>query len=162
MRQIQLAGRPIGFPGQIGGLRAINIQPSRGLGDAYLKYSEFRGPTPSALRPYVRSDPARSRRVRAPFAPPYILTEPEVKSMVVGERDDWLILASDGLWDEITPQEAVDLCEDFARRKRVTASMSHGVEDTGDVAGLVEHRGSAAEGTAGCAPEVCGELVARG
>ena len=126
-----------------------HLQPSRGLGDAYLKYSEFRGPTPSALRPYVRSDPARSRRVRAPFAPPYILTEPEVKSMVVGERDDWLILASDGLWDEITPQEAVDLCEDFARRKRVTASMSHGVEDTGDVVGLVEHRGSAAEGTAG-------------
>jgi serine/threonine protein phosphatase PrpC len=98
-----------------------HLQPSRGLGDAYLKYSEFRGPAPSALRPYVRSDPARSRRVRAPFAPPYILTEPEIEIVTIGESDDWLILASDGLWDEMSPQEAVNLCEEFARRKKALA-----------------------------------------
>ena len=94
-----------------------HLQPSRGLGDAYLKYSEFRGPAPTALRPYVRSDPARSRRVRAPFAPPYILTDPEIQSVKICDEDEWLILASDGLWDEMSPQEAVDLCAEFARKK---------------------------------------------
>ena len=84
-----------------------HLQPSRSLGDAYLKYQEFRPGLDqnTALLPYTHKDPARSRRVRAPFSPPYVLTDPEVQHVTLTKQDDFLIIASDGLWDEMSPQE---------------------------------------------------------
>ena len=95
-----------------------HLQPSRSLGDAYLKYQEFRPGLDqnSALQPYTHRDPARSRRVRAPFSPPYVLSDPEIQHITLTEDDDFLILASDGLWDEMTPKQAVEYC--YAWRER--------------------------------------------
>ena len=86
-----------------------NLQPSRSLGDLYLKYTEFRPgfDQNSALLPYTSKDPARARRVRSPFSPPYVLSDPEVQHATLTEQDGFLILASDGLWDEMSPEESV-------------------------------------------------------
>lgn len=98
-----------------------HLQPSRSLGDAYLKYHEFRPGegANTALLPYTNKDPARTRRVRAPFSPPYVLTDPEIQHTTLhSQQDDFLILASDGLWDEMTPEEAVAHCYSWRRERR--------------------------------------------
>jgi pyruvate dehydrogenase phosphatase len=89
------------------------LQPTRSLGDLFLKYPEFNGSRPPyAEHSYIRSDKQRARRVRAPYDPPYVDPVPEV---VVHSRDSardkFLILASDGLWDEMEPGEAVAIVQ---------------------------------------------------
>lgn len=37
---------------------------------------------------------------------PYIISEPDVKSIQLEGDEDFLILACDGLWDTVTPQDA--------------------------------------------------------
>lgn len=39
----------------------------------------------------------------------YVTAEPEIKSWPLGEGDDFLILASDGVWDVLSSQAAVDI-----------------------------------------------------
>jgi pyruvate dehydrogenase phosphatase len=113
-----------------------HLQPTRSLGDLYLKYGEFRPGLDqnSALLPYTQKDPARSRRVRSPFSPPYILSEPEVQHITLTDNDDFLILASDGLWDEMTPQEAVHHLYQWKRSREgkaiLTASSRRQEQDT--------------------------------
>lgn len=44
------------------------------------------------------------RRLKA-----YVSADPEIKSWPLGEGDDFLILASDGVWDVLSSQAAVDI-----------------------------------------------------
>jgi serine/threonine protein phosphatase PrpC len=39
----------------------------------------------------------------------YVSAEPEIKSWPLAEGDDFLILASDGVWDVLNSQQAVDI-----------------------------------------------------
>lgn len=39
----------------------------------------------------------------------WVVAEPETKVVRIGSKDEFLILASDGLWDKVTNQEAVDI-----------------------------------------------------
>jgi pyruvate dehydrogenase phosphatase len=100
-----------------------HLQPTRSLGDLYLKYSEFRPGMDknSALVPYTHKDPGRSRRVRSPFSPPYVLSRPEIQHVTLTAQDDYLILASDGLWDEMTPEEAVSHLYEWESKGLVTS-----------------------------------------
>ena len=113
-----------------------HLQPTRSLGDLYLKYSEFRPGMDknSALVPYTHKDPGRSRRVRSPFSPPYVLSRPEIQHVTLTAQDDYLILASDGLWDEMTPQEAVHHLYQWKRSREgkaiLTASSRRQEQDT--------------------------------
>jgi pyruvate dehydrogenase phosphatase len=79
------------------------LQPTRALGDAYLKYSEFNG------RPN-RSDSSAGRYIPPPYTPPYITATPEVQ-VFEGVLDDptaeFVIVATDGVWDLLTNEEAV-------------------------------------------------------
>lgn len=43
----------------------------------------------------------------------YILAEPDTKKIEIGSDCEFLIMASDGLWDKVTNQEAVDLARPF-------------------------------------------------
>jgi serine/threonine protein phosphatase PrpC len=75
---------------------------SRGLGSAH-----------------VKADPAK----RA-----YVAT-PEVTSIEIGAADDFLILASDGLWDKVGPQDAVAAARrSLAAQKDATAAAEALIE----------------------------------
>lgn len=76
------------------------LQLTRALGDAYLKYPEFNAPA---------SEPRSSgRHIPAPYTPPYVGTEPDTTVLALSPGDKFLILASDGLWDYLSDQQAVD------------------------------------------------------
>jgi len=78
------------------------LQLTRSFGDAYLKYHEFNR----------KSSDHRSmgRRVDEPFTPPYVTHKPDIFHININEnRDKFVILASDGLWDFISDDEAVQI-----------------------------------------------------
>lgn len=77
---------PPQFMPRIGG----SLQISRVIGDAYLKHRDF---APPLWAPYV----------------PYVSAIPEVRVRALGSRDRFLILASDGLWDSLGVQRAVEV-----------------------------------------------------
>ena len=92
------------------------LQPTRALGDAYLKYPEFNGPFPKEP-----GDRSAGRHIPAPYTPPYITATPEISTTQLSlsdpssefedirqRTDKFVILASDGLWDLLSNEEAVD------------------------------------------------------
>ncbi|RLN54572.1 hypothetical protein BBJ28_00021297, partial [Nothophytophthora sp. Chile5] len=79
------------------------LQPTRAFGDFSLKYSEFNGP------PYVNGDRTAGRHFSAPYTPPYISAIPEVQSHKLEDGDKFLIMGSDGLWDYLSNEEAVQV-----------------------------------------------------
>lgn len=97
------------------------LQLTRALGDAYLKHKEFNAPS-GMPRSY-------GRHIKEPFTPPYVSHIPEVHNYTVGPADKFVILASDGLWDFLTPQEAVAIVEksseDDAASKLVYAALEN-------------------------------------
>ena len=53
--------------------------------------------------------------------PPYITAEPEIKTMKINpDRRDFLIIASDGLWDNITSEQAVELVSKWLKTHDAT------------------------------------------
>ena len=70
-----------------------NLMPSRALGDLRLKKAEFN--QHSFAREYGYRQPIPK------FNGPYITHEPEIQVIPLSKDAQWLILASDGLWDEI-------------------------------------------------------------
>ncbi|KHG04682.1 hypothetical protein F383_30115 [Gossypium arboreum] len=74
------------------------IQISRSIGDAYLKSAEF------------NRDPLLPKfRVPEPFDKPILSAEPETLVQKLDPEDQFLIFASDGLWEHLSSQEAVDI-----------------------------------------------------
>jgi len=76
------------------------LEPSRGIGDALFKDKYFN----KCLLPEAQ--------LPEPFTPPYTTALPEVESFQINsveEKDSFLIIASDGLWDMLSDQQAVDI-----------------------------------------------------
>ncbi|RZC79159.1 hypothetical protein C5167_003480 [Papaver somniferum] len=74
------------------------IQVSRSIGDAYLKRPEF------------SLDPSFPRfRLTEPLGRPVLSAVPSIYTRAVRPQDKFLIFASDGLWEHLTNQEAVDI-----------------------------------------------------
>ncbi|KAL0344596.1 UNVERIFIED_CONTAM: putative protein phosphatase 2C 38 [Sesamum radiatum] len=81
------------------------IQVSRSIGDAYLKRSEF------------NKEPLLQKfRLSEPFSKPILSAEPSIFVHRLSPRDQFLIFASDGLWEHLTNQEAVDIVNSYPRR----------------------------------------------
>lgn len=80
------------------------IQVSRSIGDAYLKKSEFNR---EPLQPKFR--------LPKPFHKPILNPEPEILVRKLQPGDRFLIFASDGLWEHLSNQEAVDIVQNFPR-----------------------------------------------
>lgn len=79
------------------------LMPTRSFGDLYLKHNEFNNPmTYSSVegltRPHIRN-----------FKGPYITHRPDVYVNDIKTEDQYLILATDGLWDDVSIQEAADI-----------------------------------------------------
>lgn len=74
------------------------LQISRSIGDAYLKKAEFN-----------REPLLPKFRLPEPFHKPILLAEPTVSVQRLYPEDQFLIFASDGLWEHLSNQEAVDI-----------------------------------------------------
>ncbi|KAL4358349.1 hypothetical protein AHAS_Ahas09G0277800 [Arachis hypogaea] len=80
------------------------IQISRSIGDAYLKKAEFNKPP---LLPKFR--------LAQPFEEPILKAEPAVTVQKLEPGDQFLIFASDGLWEHMSNQEAVNIVQSCPR-----------------------------------------------
>ncbi|MQM13862.1 hypothetical protein Taro_046789 [Colocasia esculenta] len=80
------------------------IQVSRSIGDAYLKRPEFTI-DPSIPRFHL---PESLKR-------PVLTAEPSICKRVLRPQDRFLIFASDGLWEHLTNQEAVEIVQNCPR-----------------------------------------------
>ncbi|KAA8539383.1 hypothetical protein F0562_026075 [Nyssa sinensis] len=92
------------------------IQVSRSIGDAYLKRAEF------------NREPLLSKfRLPEPFDKPILTAEPSILVQKLCPDDQFLIFASDGLWEHLSNQEAVDIVHNCSRngiaRKLVKAAL---------------------------------------
>ncbi|XP_073104689.1 probable protein phosphatase 2C 38 [Elaeis guineensis] len=92
------------------------IQVSKSIGDAYLKDAEF------------NREPLLSRfRLPEPFCKSILSAEPTIVTHKLCPEDQFLIFASDGLWEHLSNQEAVEIVHNSPRsgiaRKLVKAAM---------------------------------------
>ncbi|PPS11539.1 hypothetical protein GOBAR_AA09110 [Gossypium barbadense] len=89
------------------------IQISRSIGDAYLKSAEF------------NRDPLLPKfRVPEPFDKPILSAEPETLVQKLDPEDQFLIFASDGLWEHLSSQEAVDVVNTCPRNMPTTQGIA--------------------------------------
>ncbi|PKI78678.1 probable protein phosphatase 2C 46 [Punica granatum] len=92
------------------------IQVSRAIGDIYLKKAEF------------NREPLYAKfRLREPFKRPILSAEPSISTHHLLPDDRFVIFASDGLWEHLTNQEAVDIIQNHPRsgsaRRLVKAAL---------------------------------------
>ncbi|KAL6497929.1 hypothetical protein OROHE_026775 [Orobanche hederae] len=80
------------------------IQISRSIGDVYLK------------KPQYNREPLYQKfRLREPFKRPVLSADPSITVQQLLPHDQFIIFASDGLWEHLTNQEAVDLVQNRPR-----------------------------------------------
>jgi len=77
------------------------LQPTRSFGDFHLKYKEFNENTNDSNSMYYRKSIKN-------FNGPYISAEPEIRVFDYS-KGDLLVLATDGLWDEMNTKEIFEV-----------------------------------------------------
>jgi len=83
------------------------FQISRSIGDVYLKKAEF------------NREPLYTKfRLRGPFKMPILSSDPSISAHELQPHDQFLIFASDGLWEHLSNQEAVDIVQNHPRNVR--------------------------------------------
>jgi pyruvate dehydrogenase phosphatase len=83
------------------------LQVSRSVGDFYLKKAEF------------NREPLYAKfRLRQPFKMPILSSDPSISVHELQPHDQFLIFASDGLWEHLSNQEAVDIVQNHPRNVR--------------------------------------------
>ncbi|XP_022969124.1 probable protein phosphatase 2C 60 [Cucurbita maxima] len=92
------------------------IQISRSIGDVYLKKAEF------------NKEPLYLKfRVREPFIKPILSSEPAISETQLKPDDQFIIFASDGLWEHLSNQEAVNIVHSHSQsgsaRRLVRAAL---------------------------------------
>ena len=80
------------------------LQISRSIGDVYLKKAEF------------NREPLYAKfRLRDPIKRPILSADPAITVHQLQPHDQFVIYASDGLWEHLTNQEAVDIVQNHPR-----------------------------------------------
>lgn len=80
------------------------IQVSRSIGDLYMKKAEF------------NREPLYTKfRLREPMKRPILSAEPAISVHPLQPQDQFVIFASDGLWEHVSNQEAVDIIQNHPR-----------------------------------------------
>ncbi|OVA18216.1 Protein phosphatase 2C (PP2C)-like domain [Macleaya cordata] len=91
------------------------IQVTRSIGDAYLKKAEF------------NREPLQMKFRLPPFEKPILRADPSILVHKLKPQDQFLIFASDGLWEHLSNQEAVDIVHHYPRngiaRRLVKAAL---------------------------------------
>lgn len=86
------------------GCMIVLVQVSRTIGDAYLKRAEF------------NREPLQAKFcLQEPFKKPILSSEPSISAQPLQREDQFLIFASDGLWEHLSNQEAVDIVQHHPR-----------------------------------------------
>lgn len=80
------------------------LQPTRAFGDVSLKWSTRE----KVLMQYVFEDPAF---VPNYISPPYVSCTPDIRSAKLDQNSQFLIIATDGLWDGLSDDESVKLVQ---------------------------------------------------
>ncbi|KAL8240506.1 hypothetical protein R6Q59_013861 [Mikania micrantha] len=81
------------------------IQISRSIGDVYLKKAEF------------NREPLYAKfRLRDPIRRPILTSDPSISMHEIQPTDQFIIFASDGLWEHLSNQEAVDIVQNHPRK----------------------------------------------
>ncbi|KAI3705568.1 hypothetical protein L1987_75807 [Smallanthus sonchifolius] len=100
------------------------IQISRSIGDAYLKRAEFN--KPPLLQKFIQA---------VSFSEPILKAEPAILVQRLTAEDQFLIFASDGLWEHLSDQEAVDIVKrsphDGIARELVKAAVVEAAKKQG-------------------------------
>jgi pyruvate dehydrogenase phosphatase len=78
------------------------LQPSRSIGDFRLKYPEFNNPNNYPPEMEYQS-PLKN------FSGNYISAIPEVTAVDITPKHRWVVMASDGLWDQLGRQEVAEV-----------------------------------------------------
>eukprot|EP01017_Pseudomicrothorax_dubius_P003000 TRINITY_DN10319_c0_g1_i1.p1 TRINITY_DN10319_c0_g1~~TRINITY_DN10319_c0_g1_i1.p1 ORF type:complete len:260 (+),score=62.36 TRINITY_DN10319_c0_g1_i1:64-843(+) len=77
------------------------LQPTRSFGDFGLKYSEFNNPQKkSGLNRHITD-----------FTGPYINHRPDIKTFTLDKSDRYLIIGTDGLWDELRREDIANIVQ---------------------------------------------------
>nr|GMD00337.1 probable protein phosphatase 2C 60 [Ipomoea batatas] len=77
---------------------------SRSIGDVYLKKAEF------------NKEPLYAKfRLREPFKKPILSADPSISVRQLESDDQFIIFASDGLWEHLSNQEAVNIVQNNPR-----------------------------------------------
>lgn len=85
----------------------FSLQVSRSIGDFYLKKPEFN-----------RSPLYAKFRLREPFKRPILSSEPSISVHELQPHDQFIIFASDGLWEHLSNQDAVDIVQNHSHSVR--------------------------------------------
>lgn len=80
------------------------MQISRSIGDVYLKKAEF------------NREPLYAKfRLRDPIKRPILTADPAISVHEIESSDQFLIFASDGLWEHLSNQDAVNIVQNHPR-----------------------------------------------
>lgn len=80
------------------------LQPTRSFGDFRLKHADFNDPEGHGI---VKG----YHRLRTVFKGPYITHVPEIRTFKREQGDQFVVVGSDGLWDEVSPVQVAKLIE---------------------------------------------------
>lgn len=80
------------------------LQPTRSLGDFRLKFEEFNNP---GQQP---TDKGFAEKIKN-FKGPYISATPDQKVFKLEKGERFLVMGSDGLWDELTKDDIAKVVE---------------------------------------------------
>ena len=78
-----------------------NLMPTRAIGDLRLKHAEFNFHNHPPELGYRNPIPKHNG--------PYITHEPDIQVIDLSKNDSYLVIASDGLWDEISRKKSADI-----------------------------------------------------
>ena len=106
------------------------LQLTRSLGDLYLKHHRF-----NAKEGLPRS---MGRRIPDPYTPPYVSAVPDMTHVRLDPNHDrFVIVASDGVWDFLSDEEAVAIVGECIRQQPPTSSTVTTKQSIGKVAAEV-------------------------
>jgi len=92
-----------------------SLMPTRAIGDLRLKHPEFNFHESNEKHGYRRSIPL--------FKGPYISHEPDIQVIPLSAEDKYLVMASDGLWDEISRKTSAKVATRLAKENAIDSLM---------------------------------------
>lgn len=94
------------------------LQPTRTIGDLHLKYKAFNEPPMSMEEKYTK-------RLIKSFNGPYIKHTPEIITRRLEKGDDFIVLASDGLWDFLSSADVSNIVSKYGEKGEIARELMH-------------------------------------